>query len=128
MNSLGHSTLVPSGVPQGSVFGPVLFAAFMGSVNFSHDNLKCIKYADDVNIVEVLSCNQISSIHLDDCDDVFDLCGLSLNNTKCKQLVFHRSKFSPTRPFNGFSVVDRLKILGDTINNCFKGTIAFLVF
>ena len=71
LNTLGPIVDIPSGVPQGSVFGPFLFVAFMGSVNFSNMNVKCIKYSDDVTLIESLSLNQVSSVTLDNCVSAF---------------------------------------------------------
>ena len=56
LNTLGPVFDIPSSVPQGSVLGPFLFAAFMGSVDISFMNVRCIKYADDVTLVEPPFC------------------------------------------------------------------------
>ena len=61
-DTLGPIITIPSCVPQGSVLGPFLSAAFMGSVNFRELNVKCIKYADDVTLIEPLSINYTSSV------------------------------------------------------------------
>ena len=44
-----------SGVPQGSVLGPYLFAAYMGQL-FPHSTIgpKCVLYADDLTIICLL--------------------------------------------------------------------------
>ena len=113
LNSLGPIVDVPSGVPQGSVLGPFLFAAFMGSVNFSNMNVKCIKYADDVTLIEPLSVNQVSSVTLDYCVSVFLREGLSVNRSKCKQLhVCFRRSLVCEEDNTGFPVFDSFKILG----------------
>ena len=71
VNNLGPTAIVPSGVPQGSALVPFLFSAFMGSVDFSRENVKCIKYVDDLTIIESLSRNQTSFIFLDECEALF---------------------------------------------------------
>ena len=42
---------VTSGVPQGSVIGPLLFCTVLDSLSPLHDNTRMIKYADDVTIL-----------------------------------------------------------------------------
>ena len=65
-----------SGVPQGSVLGPFLFAAFMEAFTFNCANVFSTMYADDVTIVEWVSRNQVSSISLDECTSLFNRQGL----------------------------------------------------
>lgn len=110
---LGPIVTIPSGVPQGSVLGPFLFAAFMGSIHFDHLNVECIKYADDVTLIEPLSSNQVSSVFLEDCMSVFIQKGLSVNQNKCKQLhICHKSDCSASFADSGFTNVNSVKVLG----------------
>ena len=87
-NRFGPAVVTRSGVPQGSVLGPFLFAAFMGSFSFSAPNVDCVKYADDVTLIESVHHNENSSITLDDCVSLFRREGLFVNLAKCKQFVF----------------------------------------
>lgn len=119
-NNFGPVTCVPSGVPQGSVLGPYLFAAFMGSINFSSENIKCIKYADDLTIIEPLSRNQSSCITLSACESLFQDCGLLLNRSKCKFLYVRRSVDPTDFLDNGFTFVSSIKILGVTVTDRLK--------
>lgn len=120
MNNLGPPVSIPSGVPQGSVLGPFLFAAFMGSISFSFSNVRCIKYADDVSLIEPLSCQQSSSVSLDACVSVFNNKGLSVNRSKCKQIVFCRTLTPSVTSVSGFVMEHSLKILGVVFSDNFK--------
>lgn len=48
-----RSSLLPvsSGVPQGSVLGPILFAIYLSSYKTLNKNVRVVKYADDVSLV-----------------------------------------------------------------------------
>ena len=51
---------VLSGVPQGSVLGPYLFSLFMSSLSIDSPNVRLIKFADDLSLVQ--SINRISDV------------------------------------------------------------------
>ncbi|MEL7308264.1 MAG: reverse transcriptase family protein, partial [Pseudomonadota bacterium] len=121
MNTFGSTVASPSGVPQGSVLGPFLFAAFMGSIKFPFKNVKCVKYADDVTIIEALCQNEISSISLDYCESVFREQGLFVNRSKCKQMCLRRSRVPySSHVLSGFSEVTSMRILGVIFSDSFK--------
>ena len=120
MNTLGPLVAIQSGVPQGSVLGPFLFTAFMGSIDFSKSNTKCVKYADDVTIIETVSRNQPSTITFDACEDAFNSVGLLLNKSKCKLLTIQRSRLYNQGSSTGFTEVEAVKILGVILTNNFK--------
>lgn len=120
MNFLGPTVPISSGVPQGSVLGPSLFTAYMGSIDFSCSNIKCVKYADDVTIVETMQNDRPSCLRIDNFERTFASSGLLLNKSKCKQLCIRRSHVYPLSPDSGFTLVDSLKILGVYVTSKFK--------
>lgn len=112
LNNFGPPSISHSGVPQGSVLGPYLFAAYMGSFSFDPQNVFTTKYADDVTIIEWVYRNTLSSITLSDCTSLFNHGGLFLNESKCKQLCIRRSQIDFLLSDTGFSDADIVKVLG----------------
>ena len=119
-NRFGPITTSRSGVPQGSVLGPFLFAAFMGSIELDYPNVFRTLYADDVTMVEWVLRNHVSSVSLERCVSVFSQKGLSLNQSKCKRLCVRRSNNDLPDYNCDFITVENLKVLGFTFCDLFK--------
>ena len=120
LNRSGSVVEIPSGVPQGSVLGPFLFAAFMGLFEFNDRNVHSTKYADDITIVETVPFNEVSGITLDGYASLFEREGLFVNRSKCKQLCLRRSRRSHVDHDSGFIKVNSVSILGVIFNDNFK--------
>lgn len=60
------------------MFGPLLFAHFLGSFPFSqlYLNFECVKYSHDVTLNESLSLIDFRAIALDPCVSLFSREGL----------------------------------------------------
>ena len=89
----GPTLEVPSGVPQGSILGPILFAAVMGAVNVSSD-ATLVMYADDVTIIEpiIATSGCASSDNVKSFQEWITVCRMNINYSKSKQIVFKRKK------------------------------------
>jgi hypothetical protein len=90
----GHeSDYVPisSGVPQGSILGPLLFILFINDIQNCFQFCDFLLYADDLKIFHVInsSDDQIKfQADLDRFSDYCDVNKLSLSINKCKSITF----------------------------------------
>ncbi len=93
--------------------GPFLFASFMSSIDFESHFIRWVKYADDMTIIELIeSPSQIllSSSHI---EGKFKSVGLTLNLTKCKEILIQRSNLPENLISTSvFTRVSQLRILG----------------
>lgn len=87
------SMFIPSGVPQGSILGPLLFAIFVNDVSSCFPHSKILLYADDMKIlkkIQSLSDAQCLQEDLLRFQDYCTLNKLNLNVTKCFVCSFTR--------------------------------------
>ena len=117
---------VSSGVPQGSVFAPVLFAAQVSSLSALNSNTKLIKYADDFTLLIPYSRHNnptfIACVKAE-IDHIKAWCyehNLKINDEKTKYLFFGFP--NPSDDIIGVlpTEVAELKILGITYQNNLK--------
>ena len=83
---------VESGVPQGSVFGPLLFLLRTSEL-FSILENKLIGYADDSTLIAVVPCSVEESFshNLVKVSEWCFLCGMKLNASKTKIMIVSMS-------------------------------------
>ena len=113
---------ISTGVPQGSVLGPLLFIIYINDIVYATTKFKPILFADDTTLISSLcafvssqndqfnqSCNinkELNNLHEWLCANK-----LALNATKTKYMLFHYCQ-SRSIPF-----LD-LKLNNETINGC----------
>ena len=114
---------VLSGVPQGSVLGPLLFCMFIDSLHSLCDNSVTYKYADDVNIVHFIRKVEEDNLQLE-FDNVLEWSfnyHLPINQAKCSVMDIITKKSIVCSPLTSSSGmlprVSSLRILGVTISD-----------
>ena len=125
-----QSSMLPlnTGVPQGSILGPLLFIIYMNDINTASNKFMAILYADDSNLVSSLCSFDVSlnskdfdknilsnniTQELDKIHEWLEINKLSLNVKKTKFMIFHHhqrkiSNYIPDLKINGQSI-ERVK-------------------
>ena len=132
LDSISSTKNIYSGVPQGSILGPILFAIFINDIVKSCTNTSIHLYADDAQIYMSKPTN--SSEELIQCvnNDMANISNwatrnkLSLNSSKTQAMCIHHRPFNTTHlsllHMNGAAInyVDSVKNLGFIIDSQLK--------
>lgn len=94
-NYISGWVTVPSGVPQGSLLGPLLFNMFINDIGkcFRHSKLLC--FADDMKIINKIKSDHDSMLLQSDLVRLDEYCKinmLELNPSKCFSITFSRQR------------------------------------
>ena len=82
---------VISGVPQGSILGPLLFIVYVSDMPQAISNSHCFSFADDVKLLKVINSSADHDELQEDLMAVSKWCdhwNLTLNSSKCVALQF----------------------------------------
>ena len=115
---------VSSGVPQGSVLGPLLFIIYVNDLDIGIVN-KLLKFADDTKLLgRVSTAHQFKEVQ-QDLDRIHDWSkewGMSFNIDKCKVMHLGKKNQQEKLSLGGkvLEVVDEEKDLGVTVSSNFK--------
>ena len=116
---------VSSGVPQGSVLGPLLFVAYINDLDDCIGSSSVKKFADDTKVYREI-CTKDDAAHFQrDLDNIFNWSkdwGMFFNVDKCK--VMHVGYGNASYPYNingrNLQVVEREKDLGVYLDSSMK--------
>jgi hypothetical protein len=123
------SLYLTTGVPQGSILGPLLFLIYMNDISHACSSIDCILYADDTTLSSTLKTvnNSIriseSEINkeLSNVSDWLKLNKLSVNASKTKCMIFHSIQRATVNPNiildnTPVEIVDHFNFLGIVID------------
>ena len=122
---LSEHMKITTGVPQGSILGPLLFIIYVNDLSKSSNMFHPIIYADDTTLMATLNIfnnsSEIINRELANVNDWFKLNKLSLNCNKTKAMVFYPPQKRISQPnliINDQSInfEDNFDFLGITIN------------
>lgn len=100
-----NTGIITSGIPQGSVLGPLLFILYMNDLSDNISNVKLTKFADDTTFIAEGSNMKEAEMNLNnaiaDANAWFATNKLVLNNDKTKLIVFknvHATRLQAEEP------------------------------
>lgn len=131
-NEKSKPFLAHSGVPQGSVLGPLFFNIFINDLSENIKYSRLYLFADDLKLTKEITCMEDSRLLQDDIDNLQHWCTsnkMLLNASKCHHIKFTRkhNKFRTDYIINGtrLAEVDTIRDLGITVDGqlCFSNHI-----
>lgn len=94
-NYMSSWVSVPSGVPQGSLLGPLLFVIYVNDIDLCLRSSKLLCFADDMKIFTKISSTDDELALQDDLCRLEDYCRankLDLNPSKCSVMTYTRKR------------------------------------
>ena len=103
-----------SGIPQGSVFGPILFVIFINDLPFTIKN-RCKLFADDTKLYRTIITEDDTTSLQDDINRLVNwstMWHLPFNEQKCKCTHFGKDKTSRSYQMNDH-IMENVKVIKD---------------
>ena len=115
---ISHDSPVLSGVPQGTVLGPLLFIIIMGEINCGISSSSIVSFADDTRLYHGISNVDDYSFVQNDLNSVYDWAScnnMSFNAQKFKYICFspHSSSSSNVNTSSSFDIINYSRIILD---------------
>ena len=117
---------IMKGVPQGSIFGPILFKIFMNGPSYAIDECTLFTYADDTQLFKsaenIEQVEHAINIDLKKVDEWYEFNQMKRNHSKYQAITFGRVERNPVLTFEGtvIPIQDEMELLGFTIDNKLK--------
>lgn len=118
-STLSPVSKVVSGVPQGSVLGPMFFCLAVGNLNPIHKETKVIQYVDDTTLCIPVYKSADNGHVTDEHQHILEWAsrhGFVVNTKKCKSLFFAKSRDADDIDLVDAPSVSELKFLGVLLN------------
>ncbi len=90
-NAMSDTLPVLSGVPQGSILGPLLFILYVNDIPDTVNHSHCYLFADDAKLLKVIKSTSDHNELQEDLSAISSWCeqwNLSLNHKKCSAVHF----------------------------------------
>ena len=118
--SMSELKSICSGVPQGSILGPYLFALVTGSFKLDNEDCKLVMYADDFSICAPIK-RLTNNVHISEAHQHLLRWStdnsLQMNLKKCHSIVIPKSQDCVPIPLSDVMIVKELKLLGVVFNS-----------
>ena len=124
VTKIGHTLSTPrdvvSGVPQGSVLGPMFFCLVVGDLRTVHNDTQIIQYIDDTSLCIPLFKGAMNCHVIHEHSNILKWAntnGFVVNTKKCQSLFVRKSCESSDIELKDAPTVNKIKFLGIYLNS-----------